>query len=188
MNKTLLLVVVIFTVLLGSGCAKKCTDCGKLEKSADVTRMFHQYEVIPEYSYYANLPDHNPPEAIAGIDRKYTVRSKYWKPVDLTGKQLEGWVNWARRDHNMYDDYWNITIDYRGSKILDPSGVQIGVYYSKLQWTILKFPEDNVIELSRPQPALIQRNARMGFSWVIETSSLNEPLVAQYLIGMQAVP
>lgn len=147
---------------VSSGCAK-CTSCGQLRPSTDVTSMFNSVTISPEYDYYTyNETSTRAPLAILGIDKKYTVKTSLWKKSDFTEKQLAKWVRDYRIDRGQYDDFYNVPIHYKGWRVEDPTGETVGVYYSTLEWTIFKFLEDNVIELGAPQPSIMQQSYQRG--------------------------
>jgi hypothetical protein len=113
--------------------------------SREATDIWHSYEVLPNYNYYISGAESRP-WYIIGIDDKYTLTSKNWKPVDLTPEMLNKWINYYRPrvgyDLNVY-----------GSFIVDPDGERVGLWYSMRTWRVTgtaKFGENNEIALTRP--------------------------------------
>lgn len=152
-----LLVVFVF---LTSGCAK-CTDCGQIRRSDDVTTMFNSVTISPEYKYYTfEEGTVRPPYAILGIEKKYDVRTSFWKESDFSEEKLSAWIREYRIEKDKFDDFYRVPTLFRGYNVLDPNGNQVGVYYSTLEWTTFKFLPGNVIELGRPQPSVSQQALR----------------------------
>ena len=63
-----------------------CTAIGKSSgviTSGEATTIWHAYEIRPNFHYYYAGPDAHP-HYIIGIDDRYKLMSKLWKPVDLT--------------------------------------------------------------------------------------------------------
>jgi hypothetical protein len=77
--------IVLFTL---TGCA---ATAGKksagVVHSREATEIWHSYEVLANYNYYISGAESRP-WYIIGIDNKYHLTSKNWKPVDLTPEML----------------------------------------------------------------------------------------------------
>jgi hypothetical protein len=103
-------------------------------------------EIVPGYRYYIyGEEDH--PKAIIGIDETYTVEGKYWDPVDITPEQMS---NWMKR-YSEIPSATNIQDGaYKGIEILDPNGVRVGIWFSLFDWAVIKFPGNNIIQISTP--------------------------------------
>ena len=121
------LLVVILSLL--SGCA---TTAGKKSSgvvtSREATEIWHSYEVLPNYNYYISGAESRP-WYIIGIDEKYKLTSKNWKPVDLTPEMLNKWINYYRPRVG-YD------LKVYGSFILNPDGERVGLWYSMRTWRV----------------------------------------------------
>jgi hypothetical protein len=132
--------------LLITGCAATTSKnpLGSIKESNDVFRQYREYKINPAYNYfYAGVELQ--PDAIMGIDKKYTVQSKFWHQVDLTEEQLQYWVKWGDRqsvDEGFSRRYLG---KYMGAYILDAQGTVVGDWYSKKDWGIFEFPGNNVI-------------------------------------------
>ena len=134
----------LYLLFLSNSCAVVNTNRGTIREHHDVTRVFRSYQVIPEYNYFY-YGVYLEPDTIMGIDKKYTVKSKFWTPVALTPEQLKTWV--IALDRKRGDTYFakQYMWRYQGAYVLDPKGVVIGIWYSKLDWGVFDFPGDNVI-------------------------------------------
>ena len=143
---------VIMLALLGmavqgvlTGCATTGTKTTGIITSREATDIWHSYTVYPNYNYYYVGSD-SQPRFIIGIDNKYRLTSKNWKPVDLTPEMLEKWINYYRPRVG-YD------LKVYGSFILDPDGKRVGLWYSMRTWRVtgtVTFGENNQISVTRP--------------------------------------
>ena len=132
-----------------AGLVSNCTataiqNAGTIRESNDVTRKYRSLTIDPNYNYYWSGTELNP-NAIMGIDKSFTVQSKFWHQVDLDKDQLEYWVTWGDRqssDEGFASRYMG---RYMGAYILDTEGNVVGDWYSKNDWGIFQFPGNNVI-------------------------------------------
>lgn len=97
---------------------------GKARRNPEVKQAFEAYQVNPEYVYYY-LNQENNPYAVAGILRKYQIRSHYWQPVDPQTEKFEKVVGLIT---HTTDTYYYLY----GYDILNSEGSLIGVFYSGL--------------------------------------------------------
>ncbi len=122
----ILFVAVIFGTL--SGCAGTLKSSGVVT-SQEATAIWHSYEVLSNYNYYYAGPDTRP-FYIIGIDDRYKLVSKLWKPVDLTPEMLKDWFNYFRPRVGGYNP-----LPY-GAFINRPDGERIGLWYSVVDWRL----------------------------------------------------
>ncbi len=113
-----LIVLIVLTAMV-AGCTK---NYGNFKKSADVTFAFQQGDYQPEYQYFYAGRD-NMPYAIIGIDRNYTVPSRYWIPFEPESEMLK------KMSGNMFGKYKYYPNGYH---IFDPDGNMIGVWFSSV--------------------------------------------------------
>ena len=128
-----------------SGCAGALRSSGVIT-SHDATAIWHSYEVLPNYNYYYAGPNTRP-FYIIGIDDRYTLKSKLWKPVDLTPEMLKDWFNYYRPRVGGYNP-----LPY-GAFINDPNGERIGLWYSVVDWRLTGsaiFEENNEVTILMP--------------------------------------
>ena len=141
---SVLFLVAILTTLSGCAATAGIKSSGVVH-SQEATDIWHSYEVLPNYNYYISGAESRP-WYIIGIDDKYHLTSKNWKPVDLTPEMLNKWINYYRPRVG-YD------LKVYGSFILDPDGERVGLWYSMRTWRVTgtaKFGENNQIALTRP--------------------------------------
>lgn len=129
-----------------SGCVATVgnQNLSTIQESPDVTRLYRSYTINPNHNYFYSGPELQP-DAIMGIDKGYTVQSKFWHPVDLTEAQLERWVVWGDRESEDSGFSRRYMGRYMGAYILDLQGTVVGDWYSKKDWGIFEFPGNNVI-------------------------------------------
>ena len=148
MGKTIifggLLVIAVQGILTGCAATGGIKSSGVVH-SREATEIWHSYEVLPNYNYYISGAESRP-WYIIGIDDKYRLTSKNWKPVDLTSEMLDKWINYYRPRVG-YD------LKVYGSYILSPDGERVGLWYSMRTWRVtgtVTFGENNQIAVTRP--------------------------------------
>jgi hypothetical protein len=134
--------LVLFVLFLAlSACAG---NYGLMQQNAKVDQIFKNYQVLADYKYYFSGPETRP-EAILGVRRDYTLETTQWTQVSLTEKQLKEWVD------GLYFYFHDLTHNRPyGSVILDPSGKQIGIWYSIWDYTPVIFKGDNIVQIYPP--------------------------------------
>ena len=139
----------VFLLVIIQGMLTGCATAGQrsgITSSQEATAIWHTYEVLPNYNYYYAGPETRP-FYIIGIDDSYKLRSKLWKPVDLTPEMLNNWFNYYRPRVGGYNP-----LPY-GAFILDPNGERIGLWYSVVDWRLTgsaTFGENNEVTIYMP--------------------------------------
>ena len=113
-------VAVVVLVLMAAGCNQ---NYGRFSMDTQVSQAFRTGTVQPEFNYYYTGRD-TMPYAIIGIDRTYTVPSRYWIPFEPEPDKLK------EMSGNMY---WKMRYDPYGSYILASDGTIIGVWFSSVR-------------------------------------------------------
>ncbi len=131
--------------VLISSCTSSSGNYTNLHHDRQVTQMFENLEVNPEYQYFYTGSE-SLPRTIVGISKKYNLSSKFWHPVDLTPKQLNKWI---------FGQSYRIIKNARlyGSNIIGPKNEFVGIYYSLedwQQWARIEIVEPNVLKISSP--------------------------------------
>lgn len=137
-KRLILLGIVSLAVVVLSGCAGG--NYGGLRYSPDVTRMFHQKEMIPGYNYYYDGRESRP-YAVVGLKDDYILDSQFWTPVNGGSSQLDRLLDWLYGSDISYP---------RGAEILDPEGNQIGVWFSVYTYTRIKFGPEKQVNIFSP--------------------------------------
>jgi len=138
----LLLVVIQLTLI---GCATVPERTSGIRSSQAATDIWHSYQILPNYKYYYTGSD-SQPNYIIGIDDRYQLTSKLWKPVDLTPEMLKNWINYIRPRVGYSPELY-------GADILDLNGNRVGLWYSVRDWRLLgtaSVNEKNQVSVTRP--------------------------------------
>jgi hypothetical protein len=122
-NRSLLFSLCIAIAFIASCSANH----GRLVYNANVKKAFETYQLPPNHAYYYSGPDARP-NAVIGIQKEYLLKSRFWKPVELTPNLLKEWLERGRRPRDGYD------LSNNGSDIIAPDGRQIGIWYSVRNW------------------------------------------------------
>ena len=133
---------IIMTVLIAmvAGCTK---NYGRFAKSAEVGLAFRQGDHQANYQYFYAGRD-TMPYAIIGIDRNYTVPSRYWIPFEPGSEQL------IKMTGNMYGKHQYYPAGYH---ILDPDGNIIGVCFTSVNRKSVSVDQQNrTVELLFENP------------------------------------
>lgn len=136
------LVLVLFATVVLNGCAASQPG-GKWEIEPEVQLLFESGTVLPDHTYYY-LGSYTAPDSIIAISNQFTLRTRVWAQVDLTGDMLNGWLQWYRTEH------YGPGCEYRGGVILTPDGRQAGLWYSRNIINIIRMPEPGVLEVYQP--------------------------------------
>lgn len=147
MRKILIAAIVVAAFTL-TGCAAH--NYGTLKESHEVTRQFTEGDPVSSYAYYY-YGRANKPSAVIGIDNTLKFESDLWKPVPATGDALASWIDSRTGRISTHSGSARYGGRYQGAEILDPNGRQVGVWYSKFDWGVIKFPEAGRIVVYSPE-------------------------------------
>ena len=137
------LVFVLFATVVLTGCAASPSG-GKWEIEPEVQLLFESGTVLPDHTYYY-LGSISAPVSIIAINNQFTLRTRVWAQVDMTGDLLNGWLQWYRTEH------YPPGCEYQGGVILTPDGRQAGLWYSRNIVNIIRMPEPSVLEVYQPR-------------------------------------
>ena len=148
-----LLVIAIISLFL-SGCASYA-NYGTFRRDRDLYNMFLSYQVLPDYNYYTS-GGYDKPNAILGVHKDYLmITDVSWRSIpNVSSAQVEKWIRTIDPDDRGPGH------DYFAYYILDPEGKQVGFWYSIQKYTVVKFLEENKIEVYPPE--LIQPGDGFG--------------------------
>lgn len=153
-HNSLMICLAVFGLLLSS-CATQ-NPRGTIKISNDVTSIFWNAEVNPDYNYFYHGV-YVSPDTIMGIDKTYTVQSKFWTAIDLDKEELQKLVTAMNRepvDHSFASSFMG---RFQGAYVLDPDGKTIGMWYSKKDLGTFEFLPDNIVIPYPPQLKGFQR-------------------------------
>jgi hypothetical protein len=123
-----------------SSCATQ--NIGKLQSSAEITKIFEDHQILPDYLYYFSGLQ-GVPDAIIGIYTNYSLRLDQWRQVDLSSLTLKTWISRMQAVQ--------ITRP-QGAWILDPEGNRVGIWFSGLRQTPVRLQQDNRVVIVPPKP------------------------------------
>ena len=134
------IVIVIITLALIAGCT---ANFGRLKRNADVQQAFESYQVPMEYKYYYFADSE--PYVVFGIEPKYEMDSHMWLDISPDTAEFKEMTRWIWEDYG-YTKF--------GADILDPNGVKVGIMYTAIRETSVKFVGDNQIMVMPDKPYL----------------------------------
>ena len=130
----------LFSLFLLAGCAG---TYGSLKRDAEVQQAFESNQIPMDYKYY--YYGDAEPYAIFGIEPKYEIDSRVWREATPDTEDFNEMVRWIWEDYGYYKF---------GANILDPQGNKVGIYYSAIRETAVKFVNGNQIEVMPHTPFL----------------------------------
>jgi len=130
---------------------------GRLDFKLSVNDIFESGQVLASHNYYYIGPDAEP-DAIMAIDKKFQLAPSLWKEIRLTPAQLQAWVD-------RIDNRYRIRNRYLGAFILDQYGNQVGLWYSRLDWTTIRRGEDNQLIIYTPDTTKNMDNSGGKLIW-----------------------
>ena len=133
--------VVILILILITGCAGQY---GSYRRDPAVQQSFESHQVPADYKYFYYGRD-NEPIVIFGVEKKYEMNSYMWKEVSADATAFRDLITWVWADYG-YDIF--------GADILDPAGNKVGVLYTAVRETAIKFGPDNQIAVMPNTPFL----------------------------------
>ncbi len=137
---TILCLILLFFL---SSCATQ--NSGKLQSSAEITKIFEDHQIQPDYNYYF-YGLQGVPDAIIGIQTNYSLRTDQWRQVDLTAQTLKTWISRMQAVQ---------LVRPQGAWILDPEGNRVGIWFSGMRQTAVRLQQNNRVVIIPPnQPKL----------------------------------
>ena len=140
LNKYMLISFVIFSLTLIAGCT---ANYGSLKRDAEVQQAFESNQVPMEYKYYYFADSE--PYVLFGIEPKYEMDSYMWRDISPDTAEFKEMTRWIWEDYG-YTKF--------GADILDPNGVKVGIMYTAINETFVKFVGENQIVVIPHTPFL----------------------------------
>ncbi|MFZ5774898.1 MAG: hypothetical protein ACOY3Z_05390 [Thermodesulfobacteriota bacterium] len=136
----------LWAALAMAGCGMPASGV-TFRGSLAVAEALEEGRPLPGYTYYYSGPEHYP-LAILGVRPEFRLRQGFWKPVELTPAHLRGWMevinNRTRSPRSQY----------QGSIIRDGDGMEIGIWYSPLDWSPVRLGPGNEVAIDTPSNTL----------------------------------
>ncbi len=139
----------IIILALVAGCSGKY---GSYKRDTEVQLAFESNQVPADYKYYYYGLG-NETIAIFGIEPKYEMNSRMWKEATPDTSEFKEITRWVWEDYGYYKF---------GADILDPDGNKVGILYTAIDETIVKFGDDNQISVMPNTPFLRGPDGRGG--------------------------
>ena len=131
----------IIILTLVAGCSAKY---GSYRRDPGVQQSFESNQVPADYKYYYYGLG-NETIAIFGVEPKYEMNSRMWKEATPDTSEFQEMTRWIWEDYGYYKF---------GADILDPNGNKVGVLYTAINGTTIKFHGDNQISVIPNTPFL----------------------------------
>ena len=138
-------IVAILLMFSCLGCAGLFTGrYGTIAPDTNAAKAFESFQISANINYYISGSDEYP-NALMGLNKKYTLDSVLWKKIDPSPQRFKELVL------NMQDKACQIGEFQNGFIILDDKGNQIGIWYSILRAeTPLLIKDDQHVEIYTP--------------------------------------
>lgn len=140
--------LILTILLLAAGCSAKY---GRLQHDVDVQAAFETNQVSMDYRYY--YYGDSEPYVIFGIEPKYGMDSRMWRDVSADTEEFREMIRFLWEDYNYYKF---------GADILDPNGAKVGIMYTAIRETTVKFVGNNQIVVMPNTPFLWGPEAGVG--------------------------
>ena len=127
-----------------SSCATQ--NIGKLQPSADITKIFEDHQILSDYIYYYSGLQ-GVPDAIIGIHSDYSLRTDQWQQADLNSLTLKKW---------MFRMQTVQLLRPQGAWILDPDGNRVGIWFAAMRQTSVRLQQNNRVVIVPPKPPKLQ--------------------------------
>lgn len=131
----------IVILALVAGCSGKY---GSYKRDTSVQAAFETSQVPADYKYFYYGFDTRP-YVIFGIEPKYEMNSTMWKEVSADTPEFKEMTRWIWEDYHYYKF---------GADILDPNGNKVGILYTAIRNTTVKFGDNNRISVIPNTPFL----------------------------------
>ena len=139
-HKIFLGALVLILAAVFSSCS---ANYGRLRLSKEVDKTFEDAVILPDHKYYYSGGDTRP-RAILAIHNSYELQTSLWKEVDLDPEQLRKWILFMT-------EFRGYNFRTFGSRVLDPEGKQVGIWYSAWNRTPVKMLGENKVAVYPPQ-------------------------------------
>ena len=135
--KTMILLSTGLLVLLfAAGCSQ---NFGRIRWDENVTRAFEANQVEPAYHFYQYTVGMRV-FAIVGLDPELELQSNIWRELSSDTEDF------SLATSRIWSNYTQLPDDPRGAIIRNPSGEDVGVYFSSIRFVSINFrPENRVV-------------------------------------------
>ena len=134
--------IIVMAIQSVFGCAG---TYGRLDPSAEVTKTFQSYTILPGHRYYYCGPQGRP-DAIIAVNDDFTLVTKAWVPFEPSSRQLRRMMDYAETHFGLDTQY-----SPSGYAIRAPDGREIGVWYSIWAQTIVEMLDSHAVRIYPPR-------------------------------------
>ena len=132
--------IILAMLLVTAGCSAKY---GTLKRDAEVQQAFESNQVPMDYRYF--YYGDSEPYVIFGIEPEYEMDSIMWRDVSPDTAEFKEMTRFLWEDYGYYKF---------GAAILDPNGTKVGIMYTAIRETTVKFVGEYQIEVIPNTPFL----------------------------------
>jgi hypothetical protein len=127
----------LLTLVWLAGCSQ---NYGRIHWDDNVTQAFQAKQVEPDYNFYQYTVGTRV-FAIVGLEPELEVQSKIWRELSLDTEDFGLAVD------RIWYNYSTVPEDPRGAVIRNPSGEDVGVYFSSIRFLSIRFNPNNQVKL-----------------------------------------
>ncbi|MCK5192494.1 MAG: hypothetical protein KAQ71_01705 [Desulfobulbaceae bacterium] len=142
---------VFIILLLLANCS--AGSYGRLQWSDEALDIFESANILENHTYYFFGPEAEP-EAIIALDNQYVLAPSLWKKIAITPLTLSRWMERIDNRHRYVKE------KYQGALIVDQQGNRLGIWYSYVDWTVIKRGEENEVVIYTPDTSRLHRDIR----------------------------
>ncbi|HBH30896.1 MAG TPA: hypothetical protein DDX81_03185 [Desulfofustis sp.] len=136
-------VLLFFCGIMVSGCAFQ-GNYGALRETNEVTTLFQNKEILQGYNYFYS-GDVARPRAILAVKEQYSLAGEAWESIEISESLMETWAASTQLRPAYETGSTRYGGRYQGANIFDPRGELAAVWYSRYDWGLFEFRDDNVI-------------------------------------------
>ena len=126
---------------------------GHLQWSDEALDTCESAIILENHTYYFFGPEAEP-IAIIAVDNQYVLAQSLWKKIDLTPLILSQWMERIDNQHRFLKG------KYQGAMMVDPQGNRLGLWYSYVDWTVIRQGEENEVIIFTPDTSRMDRSNR----------------------------
>jgi hypothetical protein len=127
----------LMTLFLVAGCSQ---NYGRIHWDDNVTQAFQTNQIDPNYNFYQYTVG-TQVYAIVGLDPKLELQSRIWREL------ASDTADFSLATSRIWYNYTKTPEDPRGAIIRNPSGEDVGVYFSSIRFLSIKFEPENKVML-----------------------------------------
>ncbi len=123
----------LLILLFIAGCSQ---NFGRIHWDENVTQAFQNNQVAPDYNFYQYTVGMRV-FAIVGLDPELELQSNIWRELSSDPEDF------SLATSRIWSNYTQLPDDPRGAIIRNPSGEDVGVYFSSIRFVSIKFQPNN---------------------------------------------